>query len=161
LTPGETYSFKVASRNIFDLGPQSNSVTILSAFKPERPVAPVTTIKNNTVVVTWIAPFANGSPLTSFLVSFKTAAGTFITELSSCDGSNSVIFNARKCTIPLDTLTATPFSLVLGSSIEAQLLATNAYGNSPVSNIGSGAFIVLVPDAPKALTNNPSLTNAA
>lgn len=163
VTPGETYSFKVASRNIFDLGPQSNSVTILSAFKPERPVAPVTTIKNNTVVVTWIAPFANCSPLTSFLVSFKTAAGTFITELSSCDGLNSVIFNARKrkCTIPLDTLTTTPFSLVLGSSIEAQLLATNAYGNSPVSNIGSGAFIVLVPDAPKALTNNPSLTNAA
>lgn len=114
LTPGTTYSFKVASRNIFGLSEQSNSVTILSAFKPERPDAPISTIKNNTVEVTWVAPFANGSPLTNFLVTFKTASDSFITELTNCDGSNTVVFNARKCTIPLNVLTAAPFSLTLG-----------------------------------------------
>jgi hypothetical protein len=117
LNAGTTYSFQVASRNIFGLSLVSNTVTILSAFKPAQPIAPVTTIKNNTVEVTWLAPSANGSPLTSYTVKFSTSTGSFLTELASCDGSNSVVFNAAKCTIPLNTLTSAPFNLVLGAGI--------------------------------------------
>jgi hypothetical protein len=36
-------------------------LVVLSAFVPEKPVAPVTEIQTNTCVVTWVAPFENGS----------------------------------------------------------------------------------------------------
>lgn len=48
----------------------------------------------------------------------------------------------------MSALTAEPFNLVLGASIEVVVIANNAYGDSQESAVGSGANIVLVPDAP-------------
>jgi hypothetical protein len=53
--------------------------------------------------------------------------------------------------VPLSLLTATPFLLLKGYSINIYIVATNAYGDSPASNPGNGAFVVLVPDAPISL----------
>lgn len=41
-----------------------------------------------------------------------------------------------------------PFSHLWGASIQAYIVATNAYGNSAPSDRGNGAIIVTVPDSP-------------
>jgi hypothetical protein len=59
----------------------------------------------------------------------------------------------------LASLTQLPYSLTLGSSIDAKVIAYNIYGDSAYSDIGSGAFIVLVPDAPISMANLLDVTN--
>lgn len=62
--------------------------------------------------------------------------------------------------VPLDTLTAAPFSLILGDAIVIKVTAHNTYGASPVSETGSGANIVLVPGAPVDFADVTSITSA-
>jgi hypothetical protein len=47
----------------------------------------------------------------------------------------------------LSKLTAAPYSLLKGYGI-IKVIATNAYGDSPLSPAGNGGLIVFVPDAP-------------
>jgi hypothetical protein len=63
--------------------------------------------------------------------------------------------------IPLDTLTAPPFSLVLGDAIVVKVVAHNIYGPSLTSETGSGANIVLVPNAPINFADVTSITLAS
>lgn len=44
LTPGVTYSIKVAARNIYGYGVQSEAISILAAQEPFQPIAPVSTL---------------------------------------------------------------------------------------------------------------------
>ena len=54
---------------------------------------------------------------------------------------------------------AAPFSIsTLGSPIKAKVIAINAYGESESSEVGGGALMVLVPDPPMNLLNNPLVT---
>jgi hypothetical protein len=78
--------------------------------------------------------------------------------LTSCNGANLAVVSAALCTIPLDTLTAAPFSLSLGDEVNAKFFATNAYGDTAVSPQGNGAVIVLVPDAPLTLVDDVTVT---
>jgi hypothetical protein len=52
------------------------------------------------------------------------------------------------CSIAVQTLRNSPYSLPWLSSVSAVVVATNKYGNSSVSAVGNGATIVTVPDAP-------------
>jgi hypothetical protein len=63
-----------------------------------------------------------------------------------------------ECTIPLAVLTADPYNLILGQTIESKVIATNNYGSSDVSEVGGTALIVLVPSEPLSLDNNPAIT---
>ncbi len=63
--------------------------------------------------------------------------------------------------MPLDTLTAAPFNLILDSNIKVKVTAFNIYGPSITSAVGSGANIVLVPNAPINFANVPSVTKAS
>lgn len=65
----------------------------------------------------------------------------------------------RACTVPLAVLTSAPYSLALGDSVYAQIIAVNFYGDSGISAIGNGATCVLVPSPPTALMNNGAITN--
>ena len=49
---------------------------------------------------------------------------------------------------------------MLGDSIDAIIIASNQYGDSSPSVIGSGANIVYVPDAPIQFENEPLITTA-
>jgi hypothetical protein len=59
----------------------------------------------------------------------------------------------------LATLVLPPFNLIYNDGIFAQIIATNFYGSSMTSLTGSGANVLLVPDAPISVSNNPSVTN--
>jgi hypothetical protein len=58
---------------------------------------------------------------------------TFSLELINCDGSTSAIVAATACTVPVSILTSAPFNLTWGSSVYAKVIATNKYGDSPIS----------------------------
>lgn len=62
--------------------------------------------------------------------------------------------------MPLSVLYAAPYNLALGDHIYAIIVAVNTYGNSIQSTPGDGAAVVLVPDAPTNLANNPAMTSA-
>lgn len=80
---------------------------------------------------------------------------------SVCDGTTSavVLTGITQCTLPLSTLTAAPYSLLLGFKISAYVVAYNDYGLSLASPIGNEGVIVLVPDAPVSPINDPAITD--
>lgn len=47
LTPGTTYSFKVAARNMYGYGAQSESVSVLAAQEPFEPLPPTSTLQGD------------------------------------------------------------------------------------------------------------------
>ena len=69
----------------------SNKVSILAAEKPAKPAAPTTVISGSNVMIDWVAPNANGSPITSYLITIKQFDGVFTTELVGCNGASSTI----------------------------------------------------------------------
>ncbi len=48
---------------------------------------------------------------------------------------------------------------MLGYSIQIKVIATNAYGDSEISEAGNGDIIVLVPGPVINLLNNPTITS--
>lgn len=73
----------------------------------------------------------------------------------------AVIVSSTTCTVPISLLKATPFSLPWGTSVFANLIAVNVYGESTESDRGNGAIILTVPDAPVSLANNPVSTSGS
>jgi hypothetical protein len=53
-----------------------------------------------------------------------------------------------------------PYSMVIGDPINAKVLAANFYGESDYSEIGSGATVRTLPDAPFNLQNLVAVTDA-
>ena len=146
------------ARNSYGYSPYSDVLAVLCATKPEAPATPTTTVVASDVIVDWNPPVKNGLPILSYTVYIQKSDGSFELELTDCDGSSADVVLNSQCVIPLDTLTASPFNLNLGDSVKAKLFANNEYGDSPMSGLGEGAVIVLVPDAPLTLTEDPSIT---
>jgi len=55
------------------------------------------------------------------LVTIKQANGMFTEQALYCNGSQTSIVQNVKCTVPLSILTAAPYSLTLGQTIQAQV----------------------------------------
>lgn len=79
--------------------------------------------------------------------------------MSESAESPYTLYATTLCNVPLSSLTSPPYNLNLGSSIDVKVIAYNVYGDSDYSAVGSGDFIVLVPDAPIQLANMPDVTN--
>ena len=140
LTPGASYKFRVEARNSVGYSSLSTARSIIASQIPDKPNAPVTARFESTIIVTWTAPeFNGGATITSYVISFKRADGGFSKLLASCDGSNAVIRDALKCTVPSVSFTQAPFSLPWGSLIYATVTAVNNIGSSLTSLEGSGA----------------------
>jgi titin len=151
LTPGIYYGFKVQARNSFGYSSASAEVIIYSGEIPATPEAPTTTFQRDTVLVSWTAPFNGGAPILGYRVYFETSAGSFYMELDDCDGNLQAIVDTQQCTVFVSTLKSEPFSLDWGAEIKVKLLAFNTYGDSAMSAVGGGAFIITYADAPRTL----------
>jgi len=155
LTPGTTYSFMVQSRNDFGYSNFSASVSILAAQYPDQPAAPTTVLQNTSVLISWSAPFNEGSPITSFKIQIRqNDNSSYSLDLTDCDGSQLALLTATQCSVPVSVLRGAPFSLPWGSPVYATVIATNKYGDSPVSLPGSGGRIITYPDAPISVVEN-------
>jgi hypothetical protein len=131
----------------------------LCATSPEKPIIPSTTVVTNYVILNWEAPVDNGSPITGYKVYIRKADFTFIVDPSVCDGLDYLVMQNTQCIVLLDKLTSQPYNLMLGYSIQIKVIATNAYGDSEISEAGNGDIIVLVPDPVINLLNNPTITS--
>jgi hypothetical protein len=69
------------------------------------------------VTVSWVAPGAQGIVISSYVIVFRTSQNTFVQDSTYCIGTNPTIVANTLCTIPLASLTAEPFNLVLGDSV--------------------------------------------
>jgi hypothetical protein len=130
LTTGNYYKFKVESRNYLYYSELSADIQILCATKPVVPDTPTSTNEANYVIIDWEAPFNNGIVISSYVISFRTLADTYVTDSTYCDGTDSDIVANTQCTIPLETLTAAPYSLGLGDPVNVKIAAGNTYGTS-------------------------------
>ena len=61
--------------------------------------------------------------------------------------------------MPILDLVSAPYSLSLGDSVYAKIIAINQYGQGIFSSAGNGATCVLVPSPPLMLTNNVDVTS--
>lgn len=91
LTPGKTYVYKVQARNSFGLSAFSTTVAILAADVPYPVEAPTTIIQGSNVVVGWVAPFANGSPITRYTITLRQSDGVTYSTDASCNGADPAI----------------------------------------------------------------------
>jgi len=114
----------------------------------------VTTTNNGiNVDVTWAAtPDDHGSAVTSYLLKFLKADGTWLENTANCSGSNSVIFAARKCTIPMSVFRTT-YGLGIDAIIACTITATNGKGTSTISTANTaGAKVQNVPQVAPVLS---------
>jgi hypothetical protein len=94
LTPNTVYKFQVKSRNAFGFSiTYSNEISILATsvpytlIEPDTPAAPTTSVNsNNSVTITWVAPFDGGSAITAYYVAIQQNDGiTFSIESANCN----------------------------------------------------------------------------
>lgn len=110
--------------------------------------------------ICWTAPYDSGSPITSYRIYFKTADNSYSEELNACNGADAQVISDLCCTVPLATFKEAPFNLFAGDHIYAKASAINDYGESVSSQVGDGASLVVVPDSPVNLENDPSQTDS-
>lgn len=158
LQPGVTYGFWIKARNEFGFSDSSEIFYILCATVPDPPVAPLTVTVASDVTISWALPNENGSPITSYKVFLRAHDGVYIQETVHCAATPEMV-QGRTCTMPLLVLISAPYSLALGDSIYAKIIAINYYGQSVYSSAGNGATCVLVPSAPIELANDQSVTD--
>jgi hypothetical protein len=104
------------------------------------------------VLIDWIAPEDNGSPILSYKIYIQTLdPAVYAIDLENCDGSVASVINALQCTVPVTTLMTAPYNFDWGASIYAKIVATNEYGDSQESVAGNGAIIMTKPDPPISL----------
>lgn len=151
LSSGITYTFKVEARNTFGYSEFSDQVPVLCATIPSKPATPYSYRDGGDVIIAWVTPRINGLEITSYSVMIQAKDGTFHTEPVSCDGSDSTIVSNVQCAVPLTTVIAEPFNLLEDDQVYVKITASNAYGTSEESNVGSGAIVKLVPDSPLTL----------
>jgi len=58
----------------------------------------------------------------------------------------------------ISTLRSASYNLAWGSSVYANVKATNIMGSS-APQVGNGALLFTIPDAPIQLTNDPQITS--
>jgi hypothetical protein len=145
---------------------------LVCGFIPEVPAAPVTTVVNEKIVISWVAPFENGSVITSYRIRIKQADGSWSEDLTFCNGLDPQIVTETQCTLEafiqetgngsqtILWLQTAPYSLLLGDSITATVTATNMYGESSPSAEGNGAVILEIPDEPINLQDVIEITTA-
>ncbi len=97
-------------------------------------------------MISWQAPNDHGSASTQYQIEVLDLAGSQWRSDPACDGSLASVVTARQCSIPMLTLTSSPYSYTLGTLITVRVSATNGKGAGPTSaGNTSGATAKTVP----------------
>jgi hypothetical protein len=112
------------------------------------------------VTVYWDAPAANGLVITSYSVQFRRHDSLYYEDDTECIGNDADLLSLTECTIPLQKLLGDPYLLNVGEDVNVKISATNAYGTSDLSAVGTGAVIQIIPDAPINVANDFSTSTA-
>ena len=142
LTNGSSYSFSVVATNANGDGPSATSNVIISGT-PDAPTAVSGTADNASVHLSWTAPAANGSAITSYHVTTTGAGAPAPFDTGSASTSTTVN------------------GLTNGSSYTFKVAATNANGTGPDSSASAGVTPRTVPDAPTSVAATPGDASAS
>ncbi len=130
-------------------GDFSPSLSIRAASPPAQMSAAVTSIDAATggVKITWSIPANNGNSLTAYKIEILNLAENAWSETTAtCNGAQNSVFLARECIVPMSTLIAAPFNLVLDSLVKVRVSAINAAGAGTVSSTNTvGALVRTIP----------------
>lgn len=149
------------SKNKWGWSSYSSVTSIKAASEPDQPNAPTTAISGTGVHIQWTAPNDLGESITAYLIEIKDSGGIYRTETSNCNGAVNPVLSALACTIPMTTLSSAPFSLTLGTLIEARVTAINAVGTGLASDPNtSGALIRTVPSQMSAPIKGAATTES-
>ena len=153
IVPGESYSFRVRAANIHGFGEFSDTVVIKAAGIADQVLTVVTSIDSVTggVIIDWVAPHDGSESITEYLIEIaNTDDETFFEDTTDCGGSDASV---TTCTVPMDTLTQSPFNLAFNQLVLARVSAINTYGSSTPSTVNTiGARVRRVPDKMDAVT---------
>lgn len=142
-----SYSFKIIAINAGGSGPDSNIVSATPSTNPSLGVPEAifdlkATREDSKVKLTWTAPFANGSPITSYKINYW-ESGTNNVKTKTVSTSNAQITG-----------------LTNGVAYEFKVIAINAVGHSADSDIvtatPSAAVSASVPGQVRGVVATPS-----
>lgn len=107
----------------------------MAAKVPDTLATATTAISGTNVVITWVAPNANGASILSYIVEIQGSDSAWYLETTYCDGSNPDTVAATSCTLPQTVLTVATGSFVLprAALVAARISATNILGTGIVS----------------------------
>ena len=125
----------------------STDITLVAADQPDAPTAVSTVVDGIYVKIAWTAPASdNNKPVQYYQILIETSAtGTFVEDQTACDGTDATTITNAYCLVPMTQLWASPFSLVLGDSVNAKVLAYNDRGWSAESTAGAGETVKTEP----------------
>jgi len=131
ITPGATYQFQVRAKNIWGYGDFSSLLYVEASDVPEAPAIVTTYVDSATgnVVLDWLEPDDNSSPIFEYLIEIEDQAQTiWQSYTTSCNGALASIVTARQCTFAMSVFTDPPYSYTLGNVIAFRVSAQNANG---------------------------------
>lgn len=108
---------------------------------PSKIGTPTTTVSGSKIIFDWNAPAANGLTIIKYEVQIRKADLVYAVDATVCDGSSQSVIIDTQCVVSISQLTNAPFLLLKGYSVNIRVTATNGYGTSVVSDVGSGALI--------------------
>ena len=109
--------------------------------------------------VSWTQPTTNNFAIDQYLILIEAKDGSYVEETTYCAGSSSQIVTDAKCLIPMSTLRASPYNLVLGDSVNAKVKAHNSRGWSAYSLVGTGATVQTEPLAMVTVSRGTATSN--
>jgi hypothetical protein len=135
LTNGTTYTMKVVAVNGVGTGPYATSAAVVPSATPGVPTNVVgTPVSNGSVDLTWTAPSANGSSITSYTISLVQGTGASGFPITTNTAATSYSIAASEFTA--------------GNSYTLSVAATNANGTGGATN--SNSFVIPTPPPPPA-----------
>ena len=142
MTAGLFYKFKVEARNYLFYSEPSDPIVILCATVPVIPSAPTTVNEADYILIDWNAPVSNGLVIDDYVIAIKQFDGVFFDDITHCTVANDPnLLTTTSCTVPLASLTESPYYLSLDDAVMVKVKAGNAYGYSDYSQVGDGAVI--------------------
>eukprot|EP00347_Sterkiella_histriomuscorum_P011727 403371340 len=143
---GNTYYFKVRAFNKYGPGIFSSVASIYTSQAPEKPDAPTLSLISDYLKITFVQPTTNFSPIEKYKIEIADENGTFIEDISICNGADSQTMSNKYCLVKMSDLTLYPFYLDQGQLVSARVSAKNSRGWSGISNAGSGQAVLTQPD---------------
>ncbi len=135
LTNGTSYTFRVVATNtVGDSVPSGASQSTTPSVPPDAPTAVSAVPGNATALVSWVAPYNGGVPITGYTVT------------SSPEGRTCTATTLTSCTVT---------GLTNGTSYTFTVTATNARGTSPASAPSNSVTPIAVPGKPTGVVGVP------
>jgi hypothetical protein len=65
---------------------------------------PTVVLSGTNVIIDWTAPTSHSSTIIAYDIEFRTRYGTYVADLTDCNGALSSIVTATTCTVPMSTI---------------------------------------------------------